>query len=103
ATGNGAAQRQGEREAPCGPGAAPAPGTGQPLPPSVRAELEPRFGRSLADVRIHTGSAAATSARRLDAQAYTTGHHIVFDEGQFAPDPTAGRKLIAHELGHVVP
>jgi len=53
-------------------------------------------------VRIHTGAAAAASARALDALAYTVGRDVVFGEGQYAPHSLPGRRLIAHELAHVV-
>lgn len=54
------------------------------------------------DVRVHTGAAAATASRSVDAAAFTLGNHIVFGSGQYAPDTAAGRQLIAHELTHVV-
>src|SRR5207248_8247084 len=54
------------------------------------------------NVRIHSDSRAAAAAHALAAQAYTAGRHIVFGAGQYAPDTTAGRRLLAHELVHVV-
>jgi hypothetical protein len=73
---------------------------GRPLPESVRTCLEPRFGRDFSRVRIHTDATAAGSARAINARAYTVGQHIVFGEGQYAPETDAGRKLLAHELTH---
>ncbi|MFL6649900.1 MAG: DUF4157 domain-containing protein [Sulfurifustaceae bacterium] len=78
------------------------PGRGHALPPSVRAHVEPRFGADFSAVRVHTDRDAAESARALNARAYTYGHHVVFDAGQYAPDTHEGRRLIAHELTHVV-
>jgi hypothetical protein len=75
---------------------------GDPLPASVRNFFEPRFGYDFSGVRIHTGSPAAESAHALNARAYTRGKDIVFGEGQFAADSSAGQKLLAHELTHVV-
>jgi len=75
---------------------------GQLLGPEVRAFMEPRFGHDFSGVRIHTGLRAAESARDLNALAYTLGEHIVFGAGQFAPDRPKGRRLLAHELAHVV-
>lgn len=75
-------------------------GGGQPLPESVRAFFEPRFGQDFSDVRVHTDASAARSARQLRALAYTTGRHIVFGAGQYATGTTAGRRLLAHELVH---
>jgi outer membrane protein OmpA-like peptidoglycan-associated protein len=53
-------------------------------------------------VRIHNDEAAAGSARAFDAAAYTVGRDIVFGRGQYAPDTTAGKRMLAHELAHVV-
>ncbi|MDT5156609.1 MAG: hypothetical protein QOH51_966 [Acidobacteriota bacterium] len=76
-------------------------GGGRPLPASLRAFLEPRFGRSLADVRTHVGPEAAGLARDANARAFTVGHHIVFGSGEYRPGVEQGRRLIAHELTHV--
>ncbi|HEY2471702.1 MAG TPA: DUF4157 domain-containing protein [Terracidiphilus sp.] len=78
------------------------PSGGQPLDTSMLTEFEFRFGSPLSEIRVHTDLESARSARDLDALAYTLGNHIVFDEGQFAPRTPAGRRLLAHELAHVV-
>lgn len=75
---------------------------GQPLAAATRSFMEPRFGYDLSQVRVHTDDRAAESARAVNANAYTAGHHIVFDSGQFSPRTTAGQQLMAHELTHVV-
>jgi hypothetical protein len=77
-------------------------GGGQPLPEFVRAFFEPRFGYDLSDVRIHTNARAAQSARSINALAYCVGRDIVFAAGQYAPQTMPGRRLLAHELTHVV-
>src|SRR5205814_3238449 len=71
---------------------------GRPLDKASRAYFEPRFGQEFADVRVHTGMAAARSAREVSAHAYTVGQNIVFAAGRFAPATQTGRRLIAHEL-----
>ncbi|MBI3900066.1 MAG: DUF4157 domain-containing protein [Gammaproteobacteria bacterium] len=58
-------------------------------------------GRDFSHVRVHTDVHAAESARVVNARAYTVGAHVVFGDGQFAPQTTAGRQLLAHELAHV--
>jgi outer membrane protein OmpA-like peptidoglycan-associated protein len=58
--------------------------------------------RDFGNVRIHTGATAARSARAIGASAYAVGQDIVFDAGQYAPHSFAGRRLIAHELTHVI-
>ena len=75
---------------------------GKTLEPKLREEMEPRFGHDFSQVRIHTGATAERSAREVNADAYTTGHNIVFGNSRFAPGTLDGRRLIAHELTHVV-
>jgi outer membrane protein OmpA-like peptidoglycan-associated protein len=75
---------------------------GQPLDDDTRAFMELRFGRNFSAVRVHTGDRAAESARQVDSLAYTVGSSIVFGAGAYAPSTAAGRRLIAHELAHVV-
>jgi hypothetical protein len=77
-------------------------GGGTSLPAEVRAEVETRFGRSFADVRVHTGDAAASAAEALSAKAFTVGSDVFFGAGRYAPGDGAGRALLAHELTHVV-
>lgn len=76
--------------------------SGRPLDPSIRSYMEPRFGHDFGDVRIHTGSRAAESARSVNAFAYTVGRDVVFGDGAYRPETESGRRLIAHELTHVV-
>ena len=75
---------------------------GSSLDGRLRQDMERHFGCDFSHVRVHTGGAAAASTASLMARAYTAGHHIVFGTGQFAPDTQPGRRLIAHELTHVV-
>lgn len=77
-------------------------GSGQPLDPRTRAYFEPRFGVDFGDVRIHTDSRAASVAQAVRAQAFTLGRHIVFGEGRYVPDSDPGKRLLAHELTHVL-
>ena len=76
--------------------------SGAPLPQAARDQFEPRFGHDFSSVRVHTGGAAAESARELGAQAYTLGQDIVFAAGRYAPETPAGRQLLAHELTHTI-
>jgi Domain of unknown function (DUF4157) len=75
---------------------------GRPLEPAARTFMEPRFGRSFGDVRIHDDRRAADSAAQIHAEAYTLGRHVVFGAGRYAPSTESGRRLLAHELAHVV-
>lgn len=75
---------------------------GRPMEPALRQDMEQRFGHDFSQVRVHSESAAEQSARDLNAHAYTVGHDIIFDSGKFAPGTHEGRRLLAHELTHVV-
>ncbi|QGZ38230.1 uncharacterized protein DUF4157 [Pseudoduganella flava] len=90
--------------------AAPAPASaarvlaedGQPLPAPLQRDMAQRFGHDFSQVRVHAGPAAAQSALDAGAHAYASGRHIVFGAGRYVPDSGAGRRLIAHELTHVM-
>lgn len=77
-------------------------GAGASLDRDARAYFEPRFGRDFGSVRVHTGAAAARSAHAVHARAYAVGRDIVFGAGEYAPATVQGRRLLAHELTHVV-
>ena len=75
---------------------------GRALEPVLRQDMEQRFNHDFSRVRVHSGPAAEQSARDVNAHAYAVGHDIVFGAGRFAPGTPEGRRLIAHELTHVV-
>ncbi|HEY6446738.1 MAG TPA: DUF4157 domain-containing protein [Acidobacteriaceae bacterium] len=76
--------------------------SGLPLDSETRSSMESRFGVDFGQVRVHTDGSAAASARSVDALAYTVGSDVVFGAGQYAPHTREGRRLLAHELTHVV-
>jgi len=75
---------------------------GQPLDTTTQGFMEPRFGHDFSRVRVHTDARAAESAHAVNALAYTVGHNIVFGAERFAPYTSEGKKLLAHELTHVL-
>lgn len=77
-------------------------GSGQPLAPALRSDMEQRFGHDFSQVRVHADAQADRSAREVGAQAYTVGRDVAFASGQYTPGTAAGRHLIAHELTHMV-
>ncbi|MCB1054838.1 MAG: DUF4157 domain-containing protein [Acidobacteria bacterium] len=77
-------------------------GGGQPLPAATRGFFERRMGHDLGSVRVHTGAGAAGAAKAVAAHAYTRGEDVVFGAGQWRPETAQGKKLLAHELTHVV-
>ena len=74
---------------------------GQALPETLRSHFQPHLGIDLGHVRLHADEQAASAARSVHARAYTLGGDIVFGAGQYAPDGSDGRRLLAHELAHV--
>ena len=76
--------------------------TGQPLPTSERAFFEPYFGRDFSDVHVHADNRAALTAQSINARAFTLGRDVVFGAGQYSSGTSPGRRLLAHELTHVV-
>lgn len=76
--------------------------SGSPLEPWLQSDMENRFGHDFSHVHIHNDASADKSARDVHAKAYTVGSHIAFAAGHYAPRSKAGRRLIAHELAHVV-
>jgi hypothetical protein len=77
-------------------------GGGSPLPDDVRTFMEPRFGADFGGVRVHTGGEAVQMNEELSAQAFTHGPDIYLGAGRYDPGTSAGKRLLAHELTHVV-
>ncbi|OQP60574.1 hypothetical protein A3860_32690 [Niastella vici] len=75
---------------------------GQPLPLDVRAEMGKQFGCDFSTVRVHYDNEAIALASEVNAQAFTHGNHIFFNNGKYEPASTEGKKLLAHELTHIV-
>ena len=77
-------------------------GGGSPLDRDTRGFMESRLGADFSDVRIHTDSKASDSARSVQAHAYTVGSDVVFQSGKYQPESDSGKRMLAHELTHVV-
>lgn len=75
---------------------------GQLLDPATRSFFEPRFGQDFGEVRIHDDRTADRQTQMLGARAFAVGDDIAFRRGEYNPATEAGRRLIAHELAHVV-
>ena len=96
------------------PGAAAAPGhagpslpalagsAGRPLPEGARRDMQVRMGADFASVRIHTDRPAAEMNQALGARAVAYGRDIYFNDGEFDPASSGGRRLLAHELTHTL-
>jgi hypothetical protein len=74
----------------------------QPLDAETRAFMEPRFGYNFSQVRVHTDARATESTGEVNALAYTVGRDVIFGAGNFKPHLHEGRRLLAHELTHVI-
>ena len=77
-------------------------GAGRPLDAQTSELMTQRLGEDFSDVRVHTDAAASESARSVNAHAYTVGSDVVFQSDRYAPETDAGRRMLAHELTHVV-
>jgi hypothetical protein len=77
-------------------------GSGSPLPTSTRRQMEGGFGADFSGVRIHDDNSAKQMSKDLHAQAFTHGKDIYFNSGKYDPQSTGGKRLLAHELTHVV-
>ena len=77
-------------------------GGGNPLPASLRADFEPKFGADFSGVRVHTNTASHQLNQSIQAKAFTTGQDVFFRQGAYDPGSRGGQELIAHELTHVV-
>jgi uncharacterized protein DUF4157 len=77
-------------------------GSGASLPVSTRTLFEDRFGYDFSHVRVHAGANAASMAQAVNARAFTVGHDIFFGANQYSPGTSDGRRLVAHELTHVI-
>jgi hypothetical protein len=77
-------------------------GAGQPLEAALKDEMEAQFGQDFSAVRIHADGPAARSAADLSARAYTVGDEIVLGGESPALDSADGKRMLAHELTHVI-
>lgn len=77
-------------------------GGGSPLDDQTKGDMESHMGVDLSGVRVHTGSRADALNRSVQAEAFTTGSDVFFASGKYQPSTTDGRRLLAHELTHVV-
>jgi hypothetical protein len=75
---------------------------GAPLDRDTRGFMESRLGADFGDVRVHTDAKASESARSVQAHAYTVGSDVVFQSDKYAPENDSGKRMLAHELTHVV-
>jgi hypothetical protein len=95
-------QRKSGSQAPADLEIRPPGGGGQLFDTSTREALQTYYQADLSDVRVHTDRDAGDSARSLHASAYTTGRDIYFAPGMYSPGTDSGRRLLAHEVAHVV-
>jgi hypothetical protein len=75
---------------------------GAVLPEAVRTEMESAFGADLSELRVHHDGAAHAAARHEEARAFTAGRDVYFGQGAFDPGSAEGKRLLAHEVAHVL-
>lgn len=76
--------------------------TGRPMDENTQAFMGERFGTNFENVSIHTDGNAAALSNQIQAKAFTTGNHIYFNRGEYQPETSAGKRLLAHELTHTI-
>ena len=81
---------------------ASAQGGGQRLDRGVSAQIGGKMGADFSAVRVHTDERADHLNRSLSAKAFTLGSNVFFSKGTYSPGTTSGKRLLAHELTHVV-
>lgn len=77
-------------------------GSGQPMSPATLNEMNSAFGADFSGVSIHTDSNASNLNQQLHARAFAVGSDVYFNSGQYKPESTDGKKLLAHELTHTM-
>jgi hypothetical protein len=77
-------------------------GKGTTMPAKTLSEMSTSFGQDFSHVNIHTDTNAVQMNKELNAQAFTHGSDIYFNNGKYNPESSGGRQLLAHELTHVV-
>lgn len=77
-------------------------GGGSPLPADVSSSMGEAMGADFSNVRVHTGGEAAGMSNSIQAQAFTHGNDVYFNEGKYNPGSSDGQRLLAHELVHTV-
>ena len=75
---------------------------GQPLSSDVRGYMEPRFNADFSKVRVHSDAESAGLSNQLSARAFTYQNHVFFSGGQYQPNSSEGKQLLAHELTHTI-
>jgi len=77
-------------------------GKGMPLPSNTREQMQEAFGVDFSSVRIHTYTNAQALNDAIEAEAFTTEQDIFFNQGAYNPSSTDGKRILAHELTHVI-
>lgn len=77
-------------------------GAGQKMSANVQSFMQQQFQKDFSGVRIHTDAEAVNISRSMQAQAFALGKDVYFNQGKYQPDSSEGKRLLAHELTHVV-
>nr|MBX2826908.1 DUF4157 domain-containing protein [Flavobacteriaceae bacterium] len=77
-------------------------GSGNKMDKGTQSFMESRFGADFSQVRVHTGSEAVQMSKDLNAKAFTVGNDVYFNQGQYNPNSSEGKHLLAHELTHTL-
>jgi hypothetical protein len=84
------------------PQASITPRSGMRLPDTIRHSMEGGFDADFSNVRVHTDSNSALLASELHARAFAIGQDLYFGSNNYSPETSDGKRLLAHELTHVL-
>lgn len=77
-------------------------GRGKPMAKGVRSNMESAFGADFSNVKVHTDNASIQMNQDLNSKAFTNASHVYFNSGEYNTSSKAGKRLLAHELTHVI-
>lgn len=77
-------------------------GSGTPLDPVVRQDMETKFRTDFGSVLMHTDTTADHLAEHFGAEAFAIGNHVAFRAGRYQPNSSVSRELLRHELAHTL-
>lgn len=76
--------------------------SGSPLTADSQQFYSQALDYDFSQVRVHTGNPAESAASHVRARAFTLGNDVVFNRGEYNPHSHEGKRILAHELTHVV-
>jgi peptidoglycan hydrolase-like protein with peptidoglycan-binding domain len=77
-------------------------GSGQKMEDKTRSEMEAGLGADFSQINIHDDEESAYLNTTLGAETFTVGKDVYFNKGNYNPESSNGKHLLAHELTHTI-